>query len=73
MVTNMKRMSITEKGRHGKESSKGLRKKRIEIDRVSRERKGKSVDVGEVGRKSRLKIERERVRAKSLARVCLFS
>jgi hypothetical protein len=60
VVTNMKRMSRTEKGRHGKESSKGLRKKRIEIDRVSRERKGKSVDVGEVGRKSRLKIERER-------------
>jgi hypothetical protein len=54
---------------------KGLRKKRIEIDKISRERKGKSVVVGEVGRKSRLKIERERegVRVKSLARVCLFS
>jgi len=52
-----------------------LRKKRIEIDKISRERKGKSVVVGEVGRKSRLKIERERegVRVKSLARVCLFS
>jgi len=54
-----------------------LRKKRIEIDKISRERKGKSVVVGEVGRKSRLKIEREReregVKVKSLARVCLFS